>query len=167
MADKYVAVVGNKRETIEATDSSTGVSEAGDIVALGTDGKINPNMLPPGAGPDLKNLEAFEALSAGDYVNIFDDGGTPKMRLADNSNGRPAHGFVLNSVSAAASENMYFEGANSALTGLTIGARYFLDTAGGVTATAPTGSGELWQYLGIACSATEINTDIEDCITLA
>jgi len=166
MADRYVALVGGKRTLVESTVVSTGVAEAGDIVGLDASGKIDPSLLPTGAGPDVASIVVEDAagLSAGDYVNIFDSTG-PKVRRADNSNGRPAHGFVLSAFADAATALVYFEGPNTALSGLTVGARQYLDTAGGVTETpVAVTSGDIHQYLGVAVNATTINTDIEDCI---
>jgi len=166
MADRYVALVGGKRSLVEGTVSSTGVAEAGDVVALDATGKLDPSLLPTGAGPDTAAIVVSDAagLSAGDYVNIFDDTGAA-VRLADNSNGRPAHGFVLSAFADAATALVYFEGPNTALAGLTVGARQYLDTAGATTETpVAVTSGDIHQFLGVAISATAINTDIEDCI---
>lgn len=167
MADRYQTLIGGKGQLVEATVSSTGVAEAGDLIGLDATGKIDPSLLPTGAGPDVASIVVSEAagLAAGDYVNIFDDGGTPSVRLADNSNGRDAHGFVLDAFADAATALVYFEGPNTALSGLTIGARQYLGTAGAPTETPiAVTSGDIHQFLGIAISATAINTDIEDCI---
>lgn len=168
MADRYNTLSSGKEVNREATVVSTGVGEAGDIVALDGTGKLDPSVLPVGVGPDVKVLEATEALSAGDYVNIFDDLGTEKVRLADNSNNRPAHGWVDDAVIIGANATVFFEGPNSNLAGLTIGARYYLGTAGAASSTpidpAVAASGTLHQLLGTAISATSINTDIDDCV---
>ena len=76
---------------------------------------------------------------------------------------------MLDAVVAAANATVYFEGTNNDLSGLTAGARQFLGTAGGVTATPPTfaGGATISQLVGSAISATEIDTDIDDCIVLA
>ena len=66
---------------------------------------------------------------------------------------------------ANANATIYFEGANDDLSGLTPGARQYLSTAGGRTQTVPTTG--LLQCLGIAISATEINTDISEEIVLS
>lgn len=162
--NKYLDLTSGKVTEKRSNQTSAGAADAGKIVALGSDGKIDPSMLP---SFDVQTVEAFENIGAGKYVNLFDDTGTVKMRLADNSNGRDAHGFVKTSVTAGNTEQVYFEGANAGLTGLTLGARYYLGTAGGVTATQPTApSASIFQFLGIAVSATEINTDIDDCIGL-
>lgn len=164
MANKYIALVAGKLTNTEATVTSVGAGDAGEIVALDASGKIDVSILPVGVGPDVKILATTEDFSAGDYVNIFSDGGTPAARLADASNGRDAHGFVKAATVAPAVATVYFEGPNADLSGLTIGERVFLDTVGGVTQT-PRVAG-LHQLLGYAVSTTEVNTDIDDCITL-
>lgn len=168
MADRYQTLVGGKPTLIEATVASAGVGDAGEIVALDAAGKLDVTVLPVGVGPDVALITVSEAagLSAGDYVNIFESTGA-KVRLADNSNGRPAHGFVKAAHADAATATVFFEGPNDDLSGLTVGARQYLDTAGGATETPlAVTSGDLHQYLGTAISATAINTDIEDCIQL-
>lgn len=152
---------------VRGTDASTGVGEAGDIVALGTDGKIDLSLLPTSIGPDVGIIETTEALSAGDYVNIYDDAGVERVRLADSTNGRDANGYVKDAFTTGAQAMVYFEGGNDALTGLTPGARYYLTAAGEASTTVPTApTDDIHQYLGKAVNATTINTDIQDCIRL-
>lgn len=168
MAQKPIQLVNGKLTQVEATVISAGAGDAGEIVALDASGKIDPSVLPVGVGPDVKAILASEAIGAGKYVNIYDNLGVANIRLADNSNSRPAHGFVKDAVANAAIGTVYFEGANDDLTGLTAGLRYYLGTAGGVTATPPVfPAATIHQLVGSAISATEINTDIEDCIILA
>lgn len=164
MSDKYLSIGADGRDTeIEATATSTGVAEAGKIPALDGTGRLDPSLMPVGVGPDVSNLEATENISSGKYVNIWDDGGTPKVRLADNSNDRPAHGFVKDTVLSGANVNVFFEGPNLNVTGRTPGARQFLGVNGGVTETRPVAPAALIvQFLGIAVSTTAINTDIDD-----
>jgi hypothetical protein len=74
----------------------------------------------------------------------------------------------LTTVTSGNNVDVYFEGTNTQLTGLTGGAMYFLSTtAGGVTSTAPSASGNVVQKLGRALSATEINFEPSDPIVLA
>ena len=102
---------------------------------------------------------ASEALSAGDFVNIFDDGGTPSVRRANaTAIGTEAIGYVTNNFALGDDATVFFEGENTALTGLTPGATYFLSAAtpGGVTTTPPAANGNIVQIVGKACSATSI-----------
>lgn len=171
MADKYNTLENGKEVNREATVVSTGVGEAGDILALGPDGKIDESVLPTGIGADVKVAPASENLSAGDYVNLFDAGsGVVNVRLADNSNGREAHGFVLESVTSPANATVFFEGPNTAAPSATVGNRAYLGTAGAAITTPvdpdTVANGTLHQLLGTYVDATEINTDIDDCITI-
>ena len=158
MADKYLKVgTTHLHEEQEATVVSTGVSEAGDIVALGADGLLDPSVLPAGVGQNVDVIPSFENLAAGDWVNIFDDSGTVKVRKADNSNQRRAHGFVKAAVTAPANASVYGPGElNDQLTGLTLGVEYYLGTGGGETATIPSATGEIAQGLGVTKSTTAI-----------
>ncbi len=92
--------------------------------------------------------------------------------MADNSNARPAHGFVRESIAADAEGAGYpLDSVNDALTGLTVGTNYYLGTAGGVIAVplaaADAGNtGKIDQKLGMAKSATELVTDDYDYVVL-
>lgn len=167
MADKFIYIDSNgKKAEKEFKQTSAGAGDAGKGVALNEAGEIDGSMLP---NVDVKSIVASEALSAGDFVNLWDDSGTLKMRKADASNDRPAHGFVKSAVSSAASGNCYFEGTNTGLSGLTKGVTYFLSNsgAGGVTATAVTTTGHILQVVGVALSATEINFEPGEPVTRA
>jgi len=163
---KFMTLSGGKKVLTASNNSSAGAADANKIVSLNADGLIDPSML---TDSDVTNMVSSENLTAGDYINIFDDAGTVKARLADNSNGRPAHGYVKDTVTAPATVNVYFEGANANLSGLTEGARIYLGTVGGIIETPldpDTITGDIHQLLGIAISDTEVNTDIQDCVTL-
>lgn len=162
MANKYLAIgSGGMKEEVEGLISSAGAEDAGKIPALDAGGKISQTMMPTGVGPDTKTLTASEALAGGDFINIWNDSGTVKMRKADaTTSGKPAHGFVKDAVESAASGIAYLDGMNDQLSSLTLGADYFLSTTpGGVTATPPSSTGNIVQYLGTAMSATEITTE--------
>jgi len=166
--NKFMTLSGGKKVLTASNDVSAGVADAGKIVALGSNGKIDPSML---SVIDVTSIVTFEDLTSGDYVNLFLDLGVVKARKADNSNNRPVHGYVNDTVVAPAVVNVFFEGANANVSGLTIGARQYLGVTGGTIETPldPTNAlddGKLHQLLGVAISATEINTDIQDCITL-
>lgn len=158
MADKYIYLDSGKLKEREVTVTSTGASEAGDAVGLDGTGKLDTSVMPTGIGPDTKTLVTSEDFGAGDWVNVYDSSGTPTARKADATTaGKEAHGFVLASSTAGGNATVYTAGINDQLSGLTGGTEYFLDTtAGGETATAPSGSGNVVQSLGVALSATEI-----------
>jgi len=160
MAQKFKTLQNGRDALKEATVVSSGVANAGDVPALDSTGRLDITLMPDGIGADTKAMEATEDLAAGNYVNIFLSSGIQKARLADASNDRPAHGYVKAAFLTGATATIYFEGANDDLSGLTIGARYYLQTAGAVS-SSPRTTG-LHQFVGIAISATEINTDIDD-----
>ena len=166
---KFVTVV-NGRQTLESSvNVSTGPTDQGRVPELDVSGRLDQSMMPVGVGADVAIKPASETLSAGSYVNIWNDAGVAKVRKADGSVvGKEVHGFVLDSVVDGANAMVYFEGRNTQLTGLTPGARYYLsDTLpGSVTATPVTAAGHIHQYLGVAVSATEINFEVSEPITM-
>ena len=164
-AKKYLTLDGGRDKLKAATITSAGAGNEGDIVALDATGKIDPSMMPVGVAADVKIMVTSENLAAGDYVNIYDVAGVPTARLADRSNDRPAYGFVVAATTSPASCTIYFEGTNANNSGLTPGARQYLGTVGQPTETPFTTAG-LHQFLGVAVSATEINTDIDDEIVI-
>lgn len=164
MVQKFVTLDAGRDKLKVATVTSAGAGNAGDIVALDTAGRLDVSVMPVGIAPDVKVAVTSENLAAGDYVNIYDVAGVPTVRLADKSNDRPAHGFVKAVSTSPANATVYFEGSNSNLSGMTVGARQYLSTVGARTETPATTG--LHQFLGIAVSATEINTDIDDEIVI-
>lgn len=155
--NKYLAYdtsTGDPKE-VASNDSTAGAGDAGKIVALDSNGRLAAGMMPVGIVPETATIQASENLSAGDVVNIHDSGGA-RVRRADATNGRKAHGFVLAGVTSGQNATVYFESAITGLSGLTIGADYFLSvsTPGGRQSTPPTGSGQIAQYLGTAYSAS-------------
>ena len=169
MADKVLQIhpTLNVPYEVEAAVTSSGVGNAGDVVALGPDGKLDVSVLPTGIGADVAVIEASESLAAGNFVNIWNDAGDVKVRKADASAasaGKIAHGFVLSAVISGADAAVYFEGTNAQLTGLTPGVTYALSAAapGAVVplASATTTAGQSLQPLGVAISATSINAEI-------
>lgn len=158
MADKYLKSNGATLLEVEAATSSAGAGDAGKIIALDSAGKINNNMMPSGIGPDTSAVASSENLAAGDLVNIYNDAGTAKCRKADaTAVGKAADGFVLAVVTSPADATVYFEGTNAQVTGLTPGEQFLATTAGGMTTTPPSASGNAVQSVGIATSATSMN----------
>ena len=156
--NKFLTFIGNDKQLVTAIATSVGVGDANKIIATGSDGLISTTLMPVGIGADTQTAVAFESLSAGDFVNIFDNGGVTSARRADADNNRPAHGFVLASFAGAATAVVFRAGTNNTKTGLTIGAYYYLSvTAGSESTSAPALSGNnLIQGLGSAVSATAI-----------
>ena len=166
MVDKYIAwdPTNKRNKQVAAQVSSAGAGDAGKIVALDGTGKLDTTLLPSGIGAATFAATAFEALTAGQFVNLFDDAGTISVRLADASNGRKADGFVLANVLITATATVYYGDVDNQLTGLIKGGEYFLSgtTPGGVVTTAPMTSTHIVQRLGKARSATELVVDIQE-----
>ena len=168
----FLARLGGKTKQIIATVVSAGAADAGKIGALGADGRWDMSTMPLGIGANTTQAAASEAIDAGKFINFWNNAGVFSMRLADNSNGRQADGFVNSAVASGAVGTAYpLDGTNSNLTGLTVGARYWLGTAGGVIAApldeADAGNvNKVSQGLGVAKSATELVTDDEGYVIL-
>lgn len=162
MPQGFLARVAGKTKQILGTVASAGAADAGKIVALDGSGKLDQSLLPTGVGANTVSAVASEAIGAGKFVDLWLDAGVVKCRLADNSNQRPAWGYVKGAVAMAATATVYrMNTVNGALSGLTPGSDYWLGTAGGVVDTPldPAASvGLLDQYLGKASSATELVT---------
>ena len=165
---KFLDIVSGVLTQIQAITSSAGAGDAGKIPALDGGGKLSSTMMPTGLGADTLSIETTENLSAGDLVNVYDSTGA-KVRKADASNSRRANGFVLSGFTTGQMALVYFEGSNNQLSGLTPGANLFLSAAvaGGATATAPSGSGNIVQSVGVATSATSMNFEPQEPISLA
>jgi hypothetical protein len=160
MADKYIYNNAGTLTEREATVVSAGAGNAGDIVALDGSGKLDTSVMPTGIGADTASVVSSENLAAGDLVNIWNDAGTVKVRKADATTaGKEAHGFVLAAVTSPANATVYFEGSNTQATGsLTGGVVYLTTTAGTVSNTAPSGSGNVVQRVGFVTASGSPNT---------
>lgn len=161
MAEKFLQLNGSVPTVKEALTVSAGAGSAGRIPGLSSDGRLHVSMMPTGIAADIEVIASSENLSAGDYVNIWSDAGTAKVRRADAStSGKHAHGFVIDTTASGADAQVYFEGRNSHLSALTPGDVYLSTTPGKVTSIAPSGSGQIVQKLGVAVSGTTVNTEI-------
>lgn len=142
-------------------DSEMGLERDTGKVKIG-DGVTPWNDLPyrlggGGGGGASFQLPASEVLAAGEFVNIWNDGGTAKVRKAAAESGKDAHGFVSSHVAAGATATVNISGNNENLAGMTPGATQYLSaTAGQRTETPGTGAGILVQPLGMAVSPTSM-----------
>lgn len=154
-----------------AINTSAGAGDAGKLAKLDAAGRWATSMMPVGIAAETVSVVTSENLSAGNLVNLYNNGGTLTARKADGSAaGKPADGFVLAGTTSPASATVYIEEAmNTSASGLTIGADVFLDvaTAGLATTTVPTGSGKVAQSVGKAISATSFSFRRGPAITLA
>jgi hypothetical protein len=148
-------------EELEALSVSTGVSDASKPVKTDSNGLLDLSLMPVGIGPDTVDLVCSENLSAGNAVNIYDNGGVPTCRLADRTNNRPANGFVLQNFTSGQTAKVYKDSKVTGMTGLTNGAVYFLGASGAISTTPPVaGSGHICQVVGLATSATVLDIEI-------
>lgn len=162
MADKYLRIgASGPNQEVEATVSSSGAADAGKIIALDSNGQIDPTMI--GTSESL-SMVASENLSAGDFVNFWNDTGTIKMRKATNTGiATRADGYVKAGVTSGNSGTVYRDnGLLTGLSSLTVGSRYFLGTSGAVTTTIPTGSASIVQPLGTAQTTTSLLVSIDE-----
>lgn len=172
MAQKFLVREGGKTKQKGALTVSAGATDAGKMFVPGAGGKWDMSLMPNGIGANTQIIPASENLSAGNLVNIWSDAGAVKVRLADNSNGRPADGYVLVAVAAPNDATVYpLDGTNSQLSGLTPGAEHWLGTAGGVVDTPldesdVANANKISQYLGKAKSATELITTDDGYVVL-
>lgn len=141
-------------EEVAAIASSSGAGDANKLVRTSDDGTIHPSLLGNAAQPQ-RTANAAEALSAGDYVYINSSGLVAKAIATAATT--LATGFVLASAASGASVTVYFEGINTALSGLTRNKVQFLSstTPGARTETPPaSGSGHYVQSLGTSNETT-------------
>lgn len=170
MARTFLDSINGRNRQQRAIIESAGAADADKLIATGADGRIDETFLPIGIGADIAMIAASETLASGAFVNIFNDAGTAKVRNADaTSAGKESDGFVLEGAASGAMATVYFEGRNTSLSGLTVGARYYLSatTPGASTVTPPAASGNVVQCLGRAYSATELAYEGEDGVILA
>ena len=157
-AKKLLRLIGGVITEVCGVQTSAGAGNAGDIVALDDTGRIDNSMMPIGIGADTAVINASEGLAAGDWVNVWNDASTAKVRKADATTaGKEANGFVLAAVTSGNPATVYFEGTNTQVSGQTPGPVYLQTTAGTGGSTAPSASGNLVQQVGVALSATSVN----------
>lgn len=103
---------------------------------------------------------AGETIAAGDAVNLYDATGTLSARLADATTiGEELDGFAVTGGAATATVTIavLWGSQITGLTGLTAGSWYYLSTtAGDITATAPSGTGNVSQRAGKALTTTSL-----------
>jgi len=105
---KFLNLENGKKKLDSAIETSAGAADGNKVAMTDSTGRFDTSLMPVGIGADTQDIISFEDLVAGDFVNIFDDGGTIKVRKADATNGRDANGFVLAGVTAPALATVYF-----------------------------------------------------------
>lgn len=167
MADKYIYNNAGTLTERAGLTSSAGAGDAGKIPALDGTGRIDSTMMPVGTDIAVATVTASENLAAGDFVNIHNSTGAKARKADATTSGKEAHGFVLSAVTSGNPGTVYFEGANTGVTGLTPGPQFLSTSAGLSTGTAPSASGNMVQRVGIATSATAVQFEASDPIVLA
>lgn len=110
----------------------------------------------------VNSYTADEALSARDVLYISAADNVSKA-LANNTSQSYAMGLAVAAAIDTAPVEVQSEGVMTGFTGLTAGARYYLDasTAGAITSTIPTGTGNTVVQVGYAKSASALHIHIE------
>jgi len=105
-------------------------------------------------------VKAYEALSYGDLVHIYNDHGVFTARKADASLGKvyEAHGYVIDTAASGANVRVYHVGYMD-LPGVTLtpGSQWLSTTPGKTQTRPPNGPGQLIQMVGVAPSAHILN----------
>ena len=169
MADKYLYNNAGVITERELTVTSAGAGNAGDGVALDGTGHLDATVMPTGIAADTNTVETTEDIADGSFVNVYASTGA-KCRKADATTaGKVATGYVKATTTSGQNAVVYpLSTTNDHRTGLTAGEIYFLNTtAGGVTVTAPSSSGNVVQRIGVATSTTAIATEVQPAIVLA
>jgi len=166
---QFVTLVGGVFKSVAAgIQASLGASDSGKVVVTDASGRVDQSFMPVGIGADIKSVLASENLSAGNFVNVWNNAGTANVRKADATTaGKEAHGFVLSAFSSGTSALVYFEGNNTAVSGATVGNLFLSTTAGGFTSTPPSSTGNIVQRIGVSTDATSVNVEFKDPIELA
>jgi hypothetical protein len=166
---KFITNNAGALTEVAATQTTGGAVDAGKIPALDAAGRLAVGMMPVGIGADTATLMGSEALSAGDYVNIWSNGGMNfAARKADATvAGKEAHGFVLAATGVGAGVVVYFEATNTAVTAQNPGVVYLQTTAGLGGSAVPSGAGNIAQRIGFATSLTSVNFQSNPPIVLA
>ena len=165
MANKFLAIdqFGDEVE-LTGISTSAGVADANKMVATGADGRVNVSLMPSGFGSDIEPVVCSEALSAGNWVSIFDNAGVRGCHKASNLDAtKPCTGFVKASFGLGDTAQVYLRGINDQIPIGTIdetgnGKKAFLGVAGATTLAPPTATGNYLQVLGPVVLVDEANS---------
>lgn len=155
MADKYLQIndsTGAVEEKAPATAGGSGNENR--IPQTDGTGRLPTSMMPVGVAPEVKTGNAFETIAANALVYFKSDGTV--ANASNVSGGHYAQGWAANGGNAGDPITVNFEATITGLSGLTPEGMCFLGAAGAITQTVITGAGTLFQEIGVALSATEL-----------
>lgn len=119
--------------------------------------KIQTLLLTVGNTAPGATILASEALTAGDFVNVFNNFGAFNVRRATAGvSTKQATGYVLANVAVNGAAIVYFQGVNNMVTGQVSGDVYLQAALGQAGVTPPSASGNIVQNIGVATSSTSI-----------
>ena len=151
---KYLGNNAGKIKEVQPITTSGGVADASKIAQTDGTGRFDLSLMPVGVAAEVTVCTAYEGLAAGDFINLFLDGGVIKAQKADaTTNAKPAHGFVISNVSIGNPATVYgVSNKNTVVAAaMTIGSDYWLTTTPGlISLTAPSASGNIVQLIGRA-----------------
>ena len=116
-------------------DGANAGEAMGSVVPHYTDGSLRPETGDEEIGAfgevrfddGLPVVVSPDSIPQGRLVNFWDGGGGPRVRVADQSTSRPAHGWIVGGGTAGQVARVRLTGsANDTFSGLTIGATYYL-----------------------------------------
>jgi hypothetical protein len=158
---KFLSKGAGTLQEVEAIDTSAGAGSAGKIACLDANGKFAENMMPAGISAETQVAKAgVGGLAANDVVYLHIVTVTLTADKADATDAtKRAQGYVKSAFNAGDDATVFLDGELPG-TSLTPGAKYYLTTTPGtVSATAPTGSGNMVQCVGESVSSTAIKFD--------
>jgi hypothetical protein len=151
-AGTYTDVVSGIITLKSSVETSAGAGDEGKLVSLNASGQIDVTMLD---GAYTANVAGTNA-ALGDMCYITGAGTiTPALATAI---GTIAQGFCTAAGTVGNPATIAFGGSNLNVAGLTPGTEYYLskDTAGAITATAPSTPTQVVQPVGFAITATRL-----------
>jgi hypothetical protein len=167
---KFLTNNAGVKTEVAAIQTSAGAGDAGKIPGLDSSGRLDSSMMPVGLAAEVDTATTSEAISAGDYVQLYASSGLKARKADASTSGKEATHFALSAVTNGASGTFYrISQSNTQKTGMTPGAKQYLSVTvpGGTQETVPSGTGQLVQLLGVATSATQMVFQPSDPIVLA
>jgi hypothetical protein len=158
MAAKTFVDLVNGQLTVTPGVQAGGASNADKIPALNpATGLLDVSMMPATVVPDQVTLNVGTTTIANGDLVYETAGGVLELAIA-TALGTLAQGFVAVGDTTGNPVVMGMSGSNNGVTGLTVGAQYYLSAAtpGKITATPPS-SPNLVQPIGFAVSATRLH----------